>query len=161
MTPRCDTRFAHIPALMFLCSTAFCLRRLVQLLQHHCFHARHALGNAYCLPHACATLRDTIFHPFHTARSCLVLLVCWLPPSSQSPIAPKSHVSLRISFAWGLFWICFCLRGLVLDFVFSNFLFFWRDLCVILVLCIFVCCSSFCKFLDCLHFSRISRSGRF
>ena len=55
----------------------------------------------------------------------------------------------------------FCL-GFVLDFLllvqfcsrfcFSDFVFFWQYLWVILVLCIFVCCSLFCEFLDFLHF---------
>jgi len=49
---------------------------------------------------------------------------------------------------------CFCLHGFVLDFFFDDFLFFWRDLRVILVLCI-VCCSSFCEFIDFLHFREI------
>ena len=40
-------------------------------------------------------------------------------------------------------------------FSFSDFLLFWRDLWVILVLCIFVCCSLFCEFLDFLHFREI------
>jgi len=55
-------------------------------------------------------------------------------------------------FAWVLFWNCFCLRGFVIEFFFPDFFFFWRDLWVILVWCIFVCCSLFCEFLDSLHF---------
>ena len=53
----------------------------------------------------------------------------------------KSHAPLRMCFDWGLFLIYLSLRGFVLDFCFSDFLFFWRDLWVILVLgilCLFV-----------------------
>jgi len=81
---------------------------------------------------------------FQMSLSCLL--------SSHSPLPPKSHVPLRMFFAWVLFWICFCLHGFVLEFCFSVFLFFWRDLWVILVLCILVCCSLFGEFLDSLHF---------
>jgi len=44
------------------------------------------------------------------------------------------------------------LNDFVHEFHFSDFLFFWRDLWEILVLCIFVCFALFCEFLDFLHF---------
>jgi len=45
-----------------------------------------------------------------------------------------------------------CLHGFVVEFCFSHFLFLWRDIWEILVLCIFVCFSLFCEFLDFFHF---------
>jgi len=50
---------------------------------------------------------------------------------------------------------CAVFLGLVLGFVcfcFPNFVLFWRDLWVILVLCILSCCSLICEFPDFLHF---------
>ena len=51
----------------------------------HCCHARHALGIDYCLPHACTTLHDTIFHPFHTARSCFAFAFASLISTPHLP----------------------------------------------------------------------------
>jgi len=77
---------------------------------------------------------------------------CLFPlPLIALPIIPRSHLPLRMSCAW------FCSFAFVSRFCslflgLSDFLFFWRDLQVILVLRIFVCWSFFCEFLDSLHF---------
>ena len=47
------------------------------------------------------------------------------------------------------------MRGFVLEFCFPDFRFFWQDLWVILLLCIFVCSSVFCEFLDFLYFRKV------
>ena len=100
MTPRYNIRFAHIPALLFLCSIAFCLWRLVQ---HHCCHARHALGIDYCLPHACTTLHDTIFHPFHTARSCFAFAFAFLTSTPHL----SNQIKVSSIFEKFSFWLVF------------------------------------------------------
>ena len=72
---------------------------------------------------------------------------------------PKSHAPLRMCFHWVLFLNFYCLRGFVLDFCFSDFLFFGRDLWVILVfgiLCLFVV-----HFANFSRFSPFSRNSRF
>ena len=75
-------------------------------------------------------------------------------PSSHSSFSPNHtclFACLLIGFCSGFAFACF-----VLDFCFSDFLsFFGRDLCVILIFCIFVCCSLFCEFLDFLHIREI------
>jgi len=142
MTHRCHTRFAHIPALLFLCSIACCPKRLVQ---HHCLHACHALGSTCCLTHACIILHDTIFHPFHPARSFFAFPVgCLL---SHSLPCLKSQLVRCLFTGEGC-----CLNNFVLKFCFPDFLFFWRDLWEILVLSISACFSLFFEFLDFFHF---------
>jgi len=97
MTHHCDTRFGHIPALLFLCSIVYCLKRLIQ---HHCFHAHHTQGSACCVPHAYTTLHDTIFHPFHTARSCFAFPVgCLLSHSLAIFEKPPCYVPLHLASA--------------------------------------------------------------
>ena len=87
---------------------------------------------------------------FQCLFPCLALIHC--------PSLPKSHAPLRMCSASVLCWICLCLCGLILDFCFSDFLIFWRDLWEILVLYIFVPCSFFCEFLNFLQI-RETRSG--
>jgi len=96
---------AHIPAFLILCSIAFCLKRLIQ---NYCFHARRALGSVCCLPHECTTWHDTIFHPFHTARSCFALRVgCLLSHSLPIFEKPSCYVPLP-GFCWNGFVLEFC-----------------------------------------------------
>jgi len=78
-----------------------------------------------------------------------------LPLSSahhHTPHHPQIKLVSSHVFCLVLFCICLCLRGFVPIFCFSEFLFFWWDVRVILVLCIFVGCSFFCEILDSLHF---------
>jgi len=118
------------------------------LIQHHYFHARHALGSACCLPHACTTLHDTIFLPFHTAKSCFALPVgCFLSHALPIFEKPPCYASSPV----------FCLNGFVLEFCFSGFVFFWRDPWEILVLCSLF--SLILRGSGFFPFSRISRSG--
>ena len=105
MTQRGSTRFAHIRTVLTLAHCLSCM------IQHQCFDARHALGSASCLPHACTTLHDTTSHPFHTARSCFALPCVFL-----HSIAPFQRA--RSNASWCMLLLArFCSR-------FCLFLFF-------------------------------------
>ena len=98
-----------------------------------------------CAPHRVTTHHNTS-HPIHTARSYFTVsfLVC-------------PHHTQRVTRAsWILLWVFF-LDLLLLARFCSRFLFFWLSFLLEgslgnSVLCIFVCCSLFCEFLDSLHF---------
>ena len=63
-------------------------------------------------PHCITTPHHTC-NPIHTARNYFICLFPCLALIALL-ILPKSHLPLRISCDWVLFWICFCLRGFVL-----------------------------------------------
>jgi len=89
-------------------------------------------------PHPITTPNNT-YHPVHTIRIYFNVSLC--PCPTHTLHFPKSHAPLRVCFDWVSFLSCCYLRGFVLDSWISDFVFFWRDLWVILVfgiLCLFV-----------------------
>jgi len=146
-------------SLHILCPLRLVAYCLWYIMQHRCFDARNALGSALHLPRAFKTLHDTMLHLFNTARSCLSCMTFANCCSGAHPfwkgmlLRASSPVRAMLLFQWFCSGFRFCCG-------FPDFLFFWRDLWVILVLCI---SSLFEKFSLCRFppFSRNCRSGWF
>jgi len=81
-----------------------------------------------------------------------ILLLCLFLASSPL-IAHFERARPALASSCMLLFPRFC--SYCVSFYFSDFLLFWRDVWVILVLCIFVCRSLFCEFVDFLHFREI------
>ena len=96
MTPRCDTRFAHIPALLFLCSITFCLWCLVHFLPlvpllscSPC--AGHRLLSTTCM-------HNIAWHhipPIPHSQELFCLCLCLPHQHSPSPKSSQSFLHFR------------------------------------------------------------------
>ena len=117
-------------------------------MQQRCFDVCHALGSASCMPRT-----QHCMPPYCTdSTQTGVLLLCLFLASSPLIVHFK-RVRPALASSFTLLFAQFC--SYFVSFCLSDFLLFWRDVWEILVLCILVCHSLFCEFMDFFHFREI------